>query len=266
MRPLVEWPLASRRAIRIVLTDIDGTLTDDGRLGAPAYGALSGLDSAGIAVIPVTGRPAGWCDQIARIWPVAGVVGENGAFYFRHDRDARRMLARYWQSEEARAADRHRLDRLRSKILDAVPGAALASDQPYRVADLAIDFAEDVGPLDDPAIDRIVALFEAEGAQAKVSSIHVNGWFGSYDKLSMSRALLREQFDVDIDLENAAVAFIGDSANDAPLFKAFENAVGVANVRDHLARIADPPAWLCAAAGGAGFVEFADALLQARAA
>ena len=262
MQPLADFPLEARRRVRFVLTDIDDTLTTAGRLGAAAYRALERLSDSGRRVVAVTGRPAGWCDMIARFWPVDAVVGENGAFYFRYDHPQRAMTRRYFLSEAERADARVRLDRLAKEILAAVPGARLAADQPYRVADLAIDFREDCGPLPQEDVDRIVALFEAAGATAKVSSIHVNGWFGDWDKLAMTRILFREAYGLGLDATKEAVTFIGDSPNDAPMFAYFPNAVAVANIRPHLARVAVPPAYVTEAEAGAGFVEFADALLR----
>ena len=215
MMPLDSFPVAARRRIRGVFTDIDDTLTTEGQLTAAAYGALERLRVAGLLVVPITGRPAGWCDHIARMWPVDAVVGENGAFYFRYDATARKLVKRFLASAEERAANRRRLEAVRDRILAAVPGAALASDQLYREADLAIDFCEDVPPLPRADVDRIVALFGEAGATAKVSSIHVNGWFGSYDKLGMTRILLRECFAIDLDAERDAFVFAGDSPNDA---------------------------------------------------
>ena len=212
----------------------------------------------------MTGRPAGWCDLIARFWPVDAVVGENGAFYFRYDHGTRRMRRRYWKTDVERARDRERLDRLGRDILAAVPGAALAADQAYREADLAIDYREDVPPLPAPAVTRIVAQFESAGAQAKVSSIHVNGWFGDYDKLAMTRRLFAEIFAIDIDTAREAIIFIGDSPNDAPLFGFFPNAIGVANVADFAGQLSATPAWVTPSRGGRGFVELVQALLDTR--
>ena len=79
MKPLAQFPQAQRARIRSVLCDIDDTLTTDGHLTAAAYAALERLQHAGMRVVPITGRPAGWCDHIARMWPVDAVVGENGA-------------------------------------------------------------------------------------------------------------------------------------------------------------------------------------------
>src|SRR5215510_16249238 len=138
MRPVAELPAAVARELLGVFTDIDDTLTTDGRLPAASYGALEQLAAAGLAVVPITGRPAGWCDMVARFWPVAGVVGENGAFYFRYDAGRRRMIRRFVASEEERKANRARLAALGDKILAAVPGAAISADQLYREADLAV--------------------------------------------------------------------------------------------------------------------------------
>jgi HAD superfamily hydrolase (TIGR01484 family) len=264
MQPLAEFALAARRHIGSVLCDIDDTLTSDGRLGAAAYAALESLQQAGLRVVPVTGRPAGWCDLIARLWPVDGVVGENGAFYFRYDHAARTMRRRFAEDGATRAANRARLAAIGARILAAVPGCAIAADQPYREADLAIDFCEDVPRLADDAVARIVSLMQEAGLTAKVSSIHVNGWFGRTDKLGMTRRLFAECFGTDIDRENTRIAFIGDSPNDAPMFAFFENAIGVANVRAFATTIAAPPRFVTAAESGAGFCEFAAALLAAR--
>jgi len=227
------------------------------------------LRGAGLVVVPITGRPAGWCDLIARQWPIDAVVGENGAFYFRYDDGRyddgnRRMIRRYWKSEDERRADRARLARIEADILAAVPGARVASDQAYREADLAIDVREDV-TLGEADIARIVALFQAAGATAKVSSIHVNGWFGAYDKLGMTRCLFAEVFATELDRARHDVTFVGDSPNDAPMFGFFPNAVGVANVHDFAGRIDHEPAWVTAERGADGFVELAKAILAVRA-
>jgi len=247
--------------IRGVFCDIDDTLTTDGRLTAEAYAALERLHDAGLLVVPITGRPAGWCDHIARMWPVDAVVGENGAFYFCYDRAARRLEKRFRDDAVTRERNRARLAAIRDRILAEVPGAALASDQRYREADLAIDYCEDVPRLDEPALDRIVALMREAGMTAKVSSIHVNGWFGEYDKLGMTRTLMRERFATDLDARRGEYVFVGDSPNDSPLFAYFPHSVGVANVRRFGGRVDAWPAYITREAAGAGFAEVAERLL-----
>ncbi|MCC6657321.1 MAG: HAD-IIB family hydrolase [Rhodocyclaceae bacterium] len=264
MLPLERFPSPQRQAVRGLLTDIDDTLTTDGRLTAAAYAALERLQTAGLRVIPVTGRPAGWCDHIARMWPVDGVVGENGAFWMRYDAPAK--MLRTVPAGQPPADRQARLAAVAREILAAVPGCALASDQFCRIADLAIDYCEDVAPLPPAAVDEIVRRMAAAGMRAKVSSIHVNGWFGDYDKLTTTKRMLREEFGSDLDApqERARWVFVGDSPNDAPMFGFFPNSVGVANVMDFGERLDAKPAYVTQARAGAGFVELCEALLAAR--
>ncbi len=264
MRPLSAFSRAARRRVTRVLADLDDTLTTEGKITTEALAAIERLAAAGIDVVPVTGRPAGWCDHIARMWPVAAVIGENGAFYFRYDRGRRKLARRFFLDEATRAANRRRLETLGREILAAVPGTALASDQAFRDADLAVDYREDVAPLPRPSVDRIVALMTAAGARAKVSSIHVNGWFGDYDKLAMTRTLFRELFAAELDAVKDTVVFVGDSPNDEPMFRFFPLAVGVANVRDFADQLKAWPAFVTRARAGLGFAEVAAALLAAK--
>jgi HAD superfamily hydrolase (TIGR01484 family) len=257
MKPLTA--LDSTR-IELVLVDIDDTLTTGGKLTAQAYGALEALKAAGKRVVPVTGRPAGWCDHIARMWPVDAVVGENGAFYFSFY--GGRLHKRFHAHAELLADNRARLDALAQEVLRSVPGCALASDQPYRATDVAIDYCEDVQPLSMEAAQRIASLMQQAGLRAKISSIHVNGWLGDYDKLSMARVLLAERFGLDLDACNARIVFAGDSPNDAPMFGFFHNSVGVANVRRFDALLSSKPKYVTSAPSGAGFAELAAHLLR----
>jgi hydroxymethylpyrimidine pyrophosphatase-like HAD family hydrolase len=171
------------------------------------------------------------------------------------------MRRRYWKSETQRQYDRKRLIELQKTILQKIPGAQLSADQAYREADLAIDFCEDVPRLPKSAIDKIVHLFRQSGATAKISSIHVNGWFGNYDKLSMTKLLLKEVYQINLNQKKVSVLFIGDSPNDCPMFAFFPNSVGVANIRKFEGVLEPKPAWVTAQLGGYGFVEMVDELL-----
>lgn len=261
MQPLRLLPTKIRRRVRGILFDIDDTLTTDGQLTANAYDAMERLLMKDYLVVPITGRPAGWCDHIARMWPVDAVVGENGAFYFRYNREHRKLEKRFCEDAEKRADNRRRLIELSKRILSQVPGCALASEQQYRESDLAIDYCEDVPAMSTTEVQRIVQIFEQAGARAKVSSIHVNGWFGRYDKLSMTCKLMRESFGIDLETKRDEFLFVGDSPNDAPMFAYFPNSVGVANVRNFSDRLTHNPVYVTEARCGAGFVEVVDALL-----
>lgn len=248
--------------VSCVLTDIDDTLSTRGKLTPDAYAALWRLQQGGLKVVVVTGRPAGWCDHIARFWPVDAVVGENGAFYFHHD--GSKLRKRFIYTLEERSEFQWRLAEIRRRILTEVPGTAIASDQPYRESDLAIDFCEDVPPLPREEVLRIKKIFEEMGATAKISSIHVNGWFGNFDKLSTTTLCARELFGMNAEQEVGRFVFCGDSPNDEPMFEFFDISFGVANIvrlKDFMHTL---PAYVSEEAYGAGFAEIAELLLSVR--
>lgn len=246
--------------IKVLFTDIDDTLTNDGRLEPEAYSSLWKLSQVNIKVVPVTGRPAGWCELIARMWPVAGVIGENGGFYFRYHN--KKMHRKFYFSDEIQKRNREKLNLIQKEILEKAPRSQLASDQFCRLMDLAIDFCEDVPRLDEKDIKLIVSLFEAHGAKAKVSSIHVNGWFGDYDKLTMTQIFSQDVLGLDtINLKKYG-AFSGDSLNDEPMFEFFPNSFAVANIVNFIPQLQYCPSYISSKNGGQGFVEIADQIIH----
>lgn len=263
---LREAPHEMLKSIRGVCFDIDDTFSTAGKISSEAFEALWQLKEEGFALVPVTGRPAGWCDHIARFWPVDAVVGENGAFVFYMENGVRKRL----NTPEALdpSAVTQQIEKLKQVVLSRFPQASWASDQSYREYDLAIDICEDVAPWSEQDTEALLELCKKEGATAKLSSVHVNAWFGEYTKESglrhwmsngspglqlprpMPKPLWKEWI------------YIGDSPNDEPLFQAFQESVGVANLKPFLTRLKYPPRWLTEEESGAGFVELAEALLS----
>ncbi len=256
MKPLQHF----KSRIKYLFTDIDDTLTLDGRLPAESYQKIWKLQESGVHIIPVTGRPAGWCEMIARMWPVLAVVGENGAFVFQYKNKTMNRL--YAVNEEQRIINQKKLALIEKEVLEKVPGSALASDQFTRLFDLAIDFCEDVEPLKKDDIQKIVDIFHSHGATAKVSSIHVNGWFGHYDKRSMCENFFLNETGKELKKHLDECAFIGDSPNDEPLFDFFDNSVAVANILNFKDQLKSPPQYVTDSEGAHGFVEFATHLLK----
>ncbi len=258
MQPFAQFPKERLAAVRFVLSDVDDTLTDGPRLPAAAFDALERLHEAGLRVIPVTAAPAGWCDLMCRMWPVDAVIGENGGLCFRHDPAAATTERRFWAGAAARGRDHRRLMALGMRIAAQVPGCELAADQRYRETTLAF---RNPGP---PGAEAIAARLAAAGASTVVNSLWVLGWFGGFDKLAMSRRVLKELFATDLDNEPGAFIYAGNSLNDEAMFGFFPNSIGVATVTRFLDRMATPPQWVTLGGGGAGFVEIADALLRSR--
>ncbi|MCC7442550.1 MAG: HAD-IIB family hydrolase [Bdellovibrionales bacterium] len=266
-RPILLWRHASfaqLRKVRAVAFDIDDTFTSHGKITPQAFAALWKLKRAGYALVPITGRPAGWCDHIARFWPVDAVVGENGAFaFFMRDGVRRRHDT---PGPPVREERRRLLAGLGDRIRAEFPDAQWASDQDYREYDLAIDYCEDVSAWPDFEVERLVELCRGAGAHAKVSSIHVNAWFGEYDKVAGFRSWLEAGapgLNGPVPAEDEWI-FVGDSPNDEPMFGAFPLSVGVANLQPFLEQVEKTPTWITDSQSGDGFVEVAERLLEAR--
>ena len=281
MNALKAWPLEARQRITGVFTDIDDTLTTDGAITADALAALGALKSAGLQTIAITGRPVGWSEPFARAWPVDAVVAENGAlalFYkkgavshqFTHTKYLQRpeygrgLLSKiYQQDDAARAANYVRAQKVAQRVLREVPGAALAQDSAGRETDIAVDHSEFVH-LPAARIAQVVAIMQSEGMNATVSSIHINGWYGAHDKLEGARWIVSQLLGRNLNAELEQWVFVGDSTNDQLMFEAFQNSVGVANVRRFEAQLSHKPRYITQGERGAGFAEVVAALLAAR--
>ncbi|MFT6558973.1 HAD-IIB family hydrolase [Sneathiella sp.] len=247
--------------VRFILTDVDDTLTYESSLPAETFQALHDLREAGYIVVPVTGGCAGWCDQMARIWPVEAVIGENGAFYLRKDEQGH-VHYRHWEDAAKQKQLQQKLLSLAADALQLVPKARLAKDQAYRLADAAIDYNQDVSGITKEEVAKIVSVFETAGANARPSSIHVNAWFGSYNKKMMALKLLKDCFDLDAEKAKEQVLYIGDAPNDEPMFEYFPISFGVANIRKVWDSLHHRPRWVTQSSGGYGFAEMADGLLS----
>ncbi len=259
MKPFSTIELSRAEKLRYILCDIDDTITTDGKLPPESYTALWRLHDAGYRVIPVTGRPAGWCDLIVRQWPVTAVVGENGAFVY-YFKDGHRHT--FTHPSVADGDIQGRLAAVRDACLAGVPGCRVSKDQFARIYDVAIDFNEDPPYLGFEAADKIKEIAESLGAVAKVSSIHVNAWFGDYNKLDMTRMFLKEILgEPDDETIKEKVIFFGDSPNDEPMFAFFPTSCGVANIKPFVEKIQHLPAFVAAEESGKGFAGAVEHLL-----
>jgi HAD superfamily hydrolase (TIGR01484 family) len=261
VRPFDTAPPAALAGLLGVMTDIDDTLTHDGAIEPAALDALGALHAAGVPVIAITGRPHGWSVPFAATWPLAAIVAENGAVALIRTPDG--VRTEYAQDAATRRRNAARLAAAAARVVAAVPGATLARDSAGRLTDIAIDHAEHAR-LDAEAIARVVAAMRAEGLTATVSSIHVNGWYGTHDKWSGACWMVRRLFDRDLAAETGRWLYVGDSTNDQALFARFALSVGVANLMHFARELETWPAYLARGERGEGFAEVARAVIAAR--
>ena len=268
-RPLAQAGAATWACVIGVMTDIDDTLTRDGAIEPAALAALHALADAGVPVLAITGRPLGWSEPFAQAWPVRAIVAENGAVALLREGETGgvggSLRTEFAQDETTREANAKNLRRVAQRILQEVPGATLAQDSVGRVTDIAIDHSEFVH-LGAGQVQQVAALMRSEGMNATVSSIHINGWFGSHTKYSAAQWMLQRLFGRDLQPEIGRWVYVGDSTNDQTMFEHFPLSVGVANLMRFAAELKVWPAFITEAERGAGFAEVARTLLAARAA
>lgn len=269
MKPLMSCPREEWRAVVGVLTDIDDTLTTEGALGDAARQALERLAAAGLPVIAITGRPAGWSEPMARDWAVCGIVAENGGVLLTRDRvkgasaslAADPLIIEFSQDAQTRAGNAARLKRCADEILARVPGATLATDSACRLTDIAIDHSEHAH-LPPAAIEAVCAVMRAHGLQATVSSIHINGWIGTHNKWTAAEWAVPRLTGMAFD--PARWLYVGDSSNDQLMFERMPLSVAVANIERFLPVLTHRPRYITQAERGEGFAEVVQALLDAR--
>ncbi len=259
LRPLAELAPARLAALRGLLTDIDDTLTRDGAIEPVALAALHRLADAGVPVVAITGRPAGWSEPFALAWPLAAIVAENGAVMLR--REAGLLQRDFVADAPTRTLHRQRLQACAQAVLAEVPGALLARDSAGRLTDIAVDHSE-FTQLSPDRIEQVAALMRAHGLTATVSSIHINGWIGDHDKWSGARWAVEQALRLSFVAEEWL--YLGDSTNDQRMFERMPMSVGVANIARFVPQLRSLPGWVTQAERGAGFAELATALLVAR--
>jgi hypothetical protein len=259
MEPLVRAPDNLFADVRFVLTDMDDTLTFEGRLSAATYESLERLRAAGVRVIPVTAAPAGWCDQMARMWPIDSVIGENGGLFFHRAAEGREIHREFWHGGAAREAASERLDEIGASVLAELDFASFADDQPFRLTSLTFN-----RPAEPERRAELVAALRRRDACVTANDLWILAWVGGYDKLSMARRVLASAYEIDVDIDKNSILYCGDSTNDAPMFAHFHHTIGVSTVRRFLSDIPVPPRWITEGPGGAGFVEAARAVLATR--
>ena len=241
-----------------LIFDLDDTFLDHGELRAASYQALADLDSQGLILVVATGRPAGWGEVLARMWPVAAVVSENGAIA--HRRTEGRLLRIDGLSPSERAHTRSSLERIAADLEQHFPELTRTDDAQARISDITYDVGEYQNVPKDVvamAVDHAKSL----GARTTVSSVHLHITLDQHDKATGTLHVLRTQFGLDTTGVRMRFGFIGDSGNDAPCFAAFPTSIAVANMSG---RPSVTPRFITRDARGAGFVEAARRILAAR--
>ena len=246
--------------VRALFTDLDGTLTTNGRVEASTHVALQEIVSAGIDLVIVTGRPAGWGQALTTTTPAMAVVTENGGVTFvRAERGWRKI---YGVSAASLPEWRRKMHAAAVDVMNEVSGARLSSDSKYREVDLAIDWNEDVS-LPKADAEQAVAMLRQQGFTAVRSSVHVNFGPPKFDKLSACKVVIEHALNRDPN-DLSEYVYIGDALNDAPMFAGFDKSIGVGNLRKWWDELEHKPKYMTEADEGAGLREAVAKILSLR--
>lgn len=254
MRPVADFA----RPLRGVFSDIDDTLTHEGVVVPEAYAALNRARAAGLRVVLVTGRPAGWAEVFASVWPVDAAIAENGGIAYAK-RDGR--LERFYFAPGEPADDARRLAELADDILRTFTFARRADDCTLRITDVAFDIGENQ-QLAASEIEALTARIRELGARTLVSSVHAHACFHTADKAQMAARIASELWGESPAEVAEHYAFVGDSPNDQAAFTFFEASIGVANVARYTSVLQPPPRYITQASHGRGFAEAIECIVS----
>lgn len=264
----------SWQRVKGLLFDLDDTFLDAPSLLPEAYLALNALADSGLHLVLCTGRPASWAESLCRLLPISGAVAENGAIGFL--KKGARVTRVDWAGAK-RIKRQAELRRLVQRTAESYPHLHAADDAQGRISDFTFDIGE-FRTASEAEVQGAIKLAREFGAQTSRSSVHLHFSFDREDKASGSLRLLKLLYEEHLSTSKEDAiqhtlhsfdqtrarhewAYIGDSQNDAPCFAAFPASVAVANLKGCFSL---PPQAQTLHPRGAGFVEFATALLQIR--
>lgn len=264
IKPVSDIPDQLCADLEFLFTDIDDTITKDGMMPYKTLQNMYQLQKSGIKVVLVTGGPAGWCDYFARMWPVSGVIGENGAFYFSFNHDEKKMLRKFLITEKEIENFKLNLNKLERRVLAEVQECRISVDQIFRLTDLAIDIGRDGEVPSENVLQKLYSIIDEEGVRHKTSSVHINCWCGNYDKLSCLKVFMDDFSSVEEGEKYSNILYVGDAPNDEPIFAGIKNTVAVANIKRYVSKLTNKPTYITSGESADGFNELVEILLDKR--
>lgn len=238
--------------LRLIATDMDGTLTQKGKFTASLLQAFAQLNAANIAVLIVTGRSAGWVSGLVSYLPIFGAIAENGGIFY-PALGVAQALTTIPNLEE----HRQKLAQAYQQLKLGFGEIQESSDNRFRLTDWTFDNRN----LSVSQLEQLDQQCKAMGWGFTYSSVQCHIKPIAQDKAVGLMQVLTQYFP---DTSPQQVLTVGDSPNDASLFnpELFELSVGVANVLDYVSELTYLPNYVTKAAEGEGFCELVRLVLQ----
>lgn len=242
--PFQGFSDAERLATEIVISDVDDTITKNGKLYPNALQSLWKLKRMGKMIVLLTGGSAGWSDVYIRQWPVDAVIAEGGALILAHGKNGGIVYKFNPMIDSA-------FQKKKENLMKLTAGLQLSSDQYARMYDIAYDKKQ----LTPEEAKTLKGMVQAAGGHWSESSIHINVSFGNFSKRSSLLFFMEALFDINAEKIKEHGIYLGDSLNDEELFEFMPLSVGMRSVEDNRALFRYLPKYIASGYGGDGFSE-----------
>lgn len=241
--------------ISLIATDMDGTLTSQGKFTSSLFKALEALAEAEIVVLLITGRSAGWVQGLKSYLPVTGAIAENGGIFFPANSEQPKLLTPIPNLTTHRQQLAATFEYLKSHF----PQIEESTDNPFRLTDWTFD----VQGLTTAELQQLEQLCLAKTWGFTYSTVQCHIKPENQTKATSLQQVLNSYFPK-ITTENLIT--VGDSPNDESLFdrSIFPFSVGVANILHYKDKLKFLPAYVTSLEEGEGFRELAELVLQVR--
>ena len=239
--------------IKLIATDMDGTLTQGENFDDKLLEILKELSNRRISVLITTGRSAGWVQAIATYLPVVGAMAENGGLIFWQGNVTPQLLGGI-----DTITHRQELGKVFDLLQSKFPRLEESQDNIFRLTDWTFD----VEGLSTPELEQIDRLCQSVGFGFTYSSIQCHIKPTYQDKAYGLQQIIPQYF---AELKPEEIVTVGDSPNDESMFERskFPLSVGVANVIEYCDRLKHLPAYITNKSAGEGFVELAEMIIDA---
>ncbi|ERT05337.1 HAD hydrolase, IIB family protein [Lyngbya aestuarii BL J] len=251
LKPLSTVTLPSN--LRLIASDVDGTLTEGGKFSPKLITAIESLTQAGIEVILITGRSAGWVQALNNYLPVSGAIAENGGLFYGSKNDSPELLVSVSDLSE----HRQQLAEVFKRLKYQFPDLKESTDNRFRLTDWTFD----VGGLSPSQLQTLAEMCHEQDWGFTYSTVQCHIKPQTQDKATGLLKVLSQYFPK---LSTENILTVGDSPNDESLFnpEKFPYSVGVANILHYTEYLNYKPTYVTIAEEVNGFCELAELLTK----
>ena len=215
--------------MKIIFSDFDGTLTNNGFLSAVFFDILNLIQANQSKLVIVSGRSMSWGHFFLTHFNIKAVIMEGGGVILTKNEDG--VIREEVLVSAATVAD---LETLTQKLLKEIPKTILSADSFGRKTDRAIEFKQ----MSDKDVQAVEDFLKTNGANFSRSNVHINYWLEDISK-SLGVDHYLKNYETGIQAEETI--FYGDAMNDESMFRDFKNSVGVSNISEILDQLKFKP-------------------------